>query len=146
ANGCAATLQAPLGGGGVGSPNSASSNLCSIHGYLNGAAEMTTIFRYQPGCGGTNPCAAPINEANNFDQVVADPALDGTFYGYNVVAGGYQIKKRVLAANNCSGAITNVGLPITLGTVLGQPRLVVIRGVVGLIYADSANLLKFVTP
>lgn len=146
-NGCAATPVKVLGGGAVGNPNAASSTRCSIHGYLNGATEMTTLFRYQPGCGGpTNLCASDINETNNFDQVVADPALDGTFYGYNVVAGGYQIKKRVLATSNCAGAVTDVGAPITLGSLLGQPRLVVIRGQVGLIFADNTTQLRFIVP
>lgn len=110
---------------------------------------MTTLFRYQPGCGGTgNPCAPDISEMGNFDKVVADPAVDGTFYGYNYNSSNntYQIKKRVLSATNCSGAITNVGLPISLGTVQGQPAIVVIRGSVGLIFADSGYLLKFVGP
>lgn len=141
----------PLGLGGsslAGLPNAAASRSCSIHGYLNGANDVTTLFRYQPGCGGsTNPCASPINEANNFDQVIADPATDGTFYGFNETSPGvYQLKKRVLSAANCSGAITNVGSPLSLGVVLFQPRIVVLRGQVGLVYADSAHLLKFITP
>ena len=146
---CGSTPVKTLGGAGSGTPNSAASKSCSIHGYLNGTTEMTTLFRYQPGCGGTgNPCAPDISEMGNFDKVVADPAVDGTFYGYNYNSSNntYQIKKRVLSATNCSGAITNVGLPISLGTVQGQPAIVVIRGSVGLIFADSGYLLKFVGP
>ena len=80
--------------------------------------------------------------------MVADPAADGTFYGYNYQAIGnnYQIKKRVLSPTDCSGGVSNVGAPITLGALMGQPRIVVIRGVVGLLYADQTYLLKFVSP
>ncbi len=146
--GCAVTAVKTLGGGGSGIPNSAASKSCSIHGYLNGVNEMTTMFRYQPGCGGTmNPCAPDISEADNFDQVVPDPAADGTFYGYSTVGVGvFQIKKRVLSAANCSGAVTNVGAPITLGALQGQPRLVVVRGTPGLIFADPNRLLRFIGP
>lgn len=146
---CSLTALKALGGAGVGLPNTAGSKSCSIHGYLNGANEMTTLFRFQPGCGGTNPCAPDINEANNFDDVVADPATDGTFYGYNALGGGlFQVKKRVLAANNCAGAITNVGLPLDLGTaIIGIPRIVVVRGQPLLVYADSQqHLLKLIGP
>lgn len=144
---CVLTALKPLGGAGNGIPNTAGSRSCSIHGYLNGATEMTTLFRFQPGCGGTNPCAPDVNEMGNFDDVIADPGLDGTFYGYTTVSPGvYQVKKRVLAANNCSGAITNLGLPVDLGAVIGIPRIAVIRGVPGLVYADSNRIIKFVGP
>ena len=142
---CSQTAVKPLGGAGVGIPNSASSRSCSIHGYLNATTEMTTLFKWQPGCGST--CAPDINELNNFDQVTADPAVDGTFYGFNNIGGGqYQIKRRVLSSANCAGAITNVGNPISLGVLIGQPRIVVLRGQVGLIFADSSYLMRFITP
>jgi hypothetical protein len=39
-----------------------------------------------------------------------------------------------------------VGAPINTGPILFQPRLVVIRGLPGLVFADTSKLLKFVAP
>ena len=139
-----------LGGGSVGSPNAAISLSCSVQGYQAAGFEKTTLFRYQPGCGGTaNPCAPDLTEDNNFDQVVADPLHDGTFYGYNIDGNGnYQVKKRVLSSANCSGTITNVGAPINIPLMSNQgtPQLVVLRGVPGFITPNAGNNLIFVAP
>jgi hypothetical protein len=144
---CGLSAPKTLGGASTGTPNSAISQICAIHGYLNNSAEKTTMFRFQPGCGGpTNACAPDLTEDNNFDQVVADPNADGTFYGYNTDgAGNYQLKKRVLSSATCGGSIVDVGAPVFLGALLAPPRLIVIRGVPGLIYSLN-NDLHYVTP
>ncbi len=139
-----------LGGGSIGYPNAAISNNCAVHGYQSAGFEKTTMFRYQPGCGPTpnpNPCAPDLTEDNNFDEVVADAAQDGTFYGYATVsAGTFQLKKRTLTATTCSGGVVDVGAPITIGTIQGLPRLIVVRGVPGLLFPAVNGNITYVTP
>ena len=74
-------------------------------------------------------------------EIVGDLANDGTFFSVEG-PGPYQVRKLVLGAN-CAGTWANFKAPVTLPT---RPRLVVIRGTPGLIYADGSGDLKFVVP
>lgn len=142
---CGVTAFKSLGGGSVGAPNAAISQFCSIHGYQNGGLEKTTLFRFQPQCGGMmNPCASDTTEDNNFDQVVADPNADGTFYGFNILGNGdYQLKKRVLSPANCTGAITDVPGSLSLPSLPTGTfgRLVVLDGAPGLVYGKASGFV-----
>ncbi len=140
---CAMTGVKSVAGGAQGAAVSAISANCSVH-QLSDPPGTTTLIRFNPDCTVPFLCPPDATTPGSPRQIVSDLANDNTFFSYEGT-GPYQVRKLVLAVSNelCTGAWVNVGAAISLPTV---PQLVVIRGNPGLLYVDSSNNLKFVTP
>ncbi len=122
---------------------SAMSTGCSAQQVYDATATSTTLMGWQPECGSfQRPACFPDSmAAGSPKQLVADRSNDGTFYSLELGV-STQVRKLVLGGN-CTGTWVNVGAAMTFPT---PARLVVIRGNPGLLYADAAGNLKFVTP
>ncbi len=127
------------GGAPAAPPASAISSGCSVQ-QINDAAPVTTLIGWHDDSCGRN-CFADSATPGFARQIVADPASEGNFFSVEGT-GPYQVRKLALSAT-CTGTWVNVGAALTLATA---PRLVVIRGNPGLIYADASGDVKFVTP
>jgi len=139
---CTATPVASIGQ--TGYLSNAISRVCTVN--HDSLADTVTV-RWQPTCGpfGNSPACTPDNSINGAGvEVVADLANEGSFYSYTGTGTGpLQIQKLVVNAT-CGGAWVNFKLPLTLPNA-GERRLVVIRGVPGLLYTENGNL-KLRTP
>jgi hypothetical protein len=126
----------------------AASSTCS----MQEIAGQTRMFKWQPGCGGTGlnsyPCAydSMMPSTPGFDSMAADLTNDdNSFYAVVQTSSGYQMLKAALDGN-CYGVWTYVGSAIPSAQFASAPRVVVLRGVAGLVFTDPSNHIKFVAP